>query len=176
MVLGQMSRAFHYRDKTTWIKLYKTYVRCHLEYSVQAWNPWLQADKNLLEAVQKRAVRMVSGLEGKEYHDRLREVGLTTLEERRVRGDMIETWKILNGKEDVSPATWFRMASEGGQTTRLGSHPLNLYKPQYAKSEIRTNFFSQRVTDKWNSLPDNLKLLKLLRKDTTNSRMNCSDF
>ena len=74
-----------------------------------------------------------------------------------MRGDMIETWKILNGKEDVSPATWFRMASEGGQTTRLGSHPLNLYKPQYAKSEIRTNFFSQRVTDKWNSLPDNLK-------------------
>ena len=130
MVLGQMSRAFHYRDKITWIKLYKTYVRCHLEYSVQAWNPWLQADKNLLEAVQKRAVRMVSGLEGKEYHDRLREVGLTTLEERRVRGDMIETWKILNGKEDVSPATWFRMASEGDQTTRLGSHRLNLYKPQ----------------------------------------------
>ena len=38
-VLGQMVRAFHYRDKQTWIKLYKTYVRCHLEYSIQAWSP-----------------------------------------------------------------------------------------------------------------------------------------
>ena len=38
-VLGQMSRAFHYRDKYTWIRLYKTYIRCHLEYSVQAWCP-----------------------------------------------------------------------------------------------------------------------------------------
>ena len=38
-ILGQMMRAFHYRDKYTWIRLYKTYVRCHLEYSVQAWNP-----------------------------------------------------------------------------------------------------------------------------------------
>ena len=88
-VLGQMARAFHYRDKDTWIKLYKTYVRCHQEYAVQAWSPWTQADKELLEAVQKRAVRMVSGLRGKEYEDRLKEVGLTTLEARRQRGDMI---------------------------------------------------------------------------------------
>jgi hypothetical protein len=47
-VLGQMARAFHYRDKITWVNLYKTYVRCHLEYAVQAWCPWTQGDKDLL--------------------------------------------------------------------------------------------------------------------------------
>ena len=156
-VLGQMARAFHYRDKVTWIRLYKTYVRCHLEYAVQAWNPWLEKDKDLLEAVQRRAVRMVSGLEGKDYLDRLKEVGLTTLEARRERGDMIETWKILTEKENVNPASWFRMANEGEQTTRLASHPLNIYQPQWARLDMRTHFFSVRVCQKWNSLPDHIK-------------------
>ena len=119
-------------------------VRCHLEYAVQAWNPWLQKDKDLLEAVQRRAVRMVSGLEGKDYLDRLKEVGLTTLEARRERGDMIETWKILTGKENVNPASWFQMASEGDQTTRQASHPLNLYRPQWARLDMRNNYFSAR--------------------------------
>ena len=71
-VLGQMVRAFHYRDRQTWIKLYKTFVRCHLEYSVQAWSPWTEKDKNILEAVQKRAIRMVSGLDGKTYEEKLK--------------------------------------------------------------------------------------------------------
>ena len=161
-VLGQMARAFHYRDKVTWIKLYKTYVRCHLEYAVQAWSPWTQADKDLLEAVQKRAVRMVSGLQGKEYKDRLEELGLTTLEDRRVRGDMIEVWKILHGKEDVLPGTWFSMASEGAtHITRQAGHPLNILRPR-AKLEIRSNFFSVRCCEKWNSLSTDIKDAKTL--------------
>ena len=49
---------------------------------------------------------MVSGLEGKSYEDRLQECGLTSLEDRRQRGDMIEVWKILRGQEDVDPRTW----------------------------------------------------------------------
>ena len=156
-VLGQMARAFHYRDKITWIRLYKTYVRCHLEYAVQAWAPWTQADKELLESVQKRAVRMVSGLQGKEYEDRLREVGLTTLEERRNRGDMIEVWKILHGKEDVDPGTWFNMAATGAtHVTRQAGHSLNIVKPR-ARLELRSNFFSVRSCENWNSLPSGIK-------------------
>jgi len=70
-VLGQMSRSFHYRDRFTWIKLYKVYVRPHLEYAVQAWSPWTQEDINLLENVQRRALRMTSGLAGETYEERL---------------------------------------------------------------------------------------------------------
>ena len=61
-VLGQVSRAVKYRDKRTFVQLYKVYVRPHLEYCIQAWSPYTQADKDKLEQVQRRAVNMVRGL------------------------------------------------------------------------------------------------------------------
>ena len=156
-VLGQMSRAIHFRDRSTWIKLYKTYVRCHLEYCIQAWSPWTQTDKDLLEKVQMRAVRMVSGLEGKTYEERLSECGLTTLEDRRMRGDMIEVFKILHGLEDVEKSTWFKMAMEGASyTTRNTGHPLNITKPR-CNLDLRKQFFSVRCCDPWNKLPNYVK-------------------
>jgi hypothetical protein len=87
-VLGQISRAFHYRDRHIFVRLYKQYVRPHLEFAVQAWSPWTEADKECLEKVQRRAVSMVSGLQEQEYEDRLKELGLTSLAERRHRADM----------------------------------------------------------------------------------------
>ena len=169
-VLGQMARAFHYRDRYTWIKLYKTYVRCHLEFSIQAWNPWTETDKDLLENVQRRVIRMVSGLQGRTYEERLKECGLTTLEERRKRGDMIETWKILHNIEDVDKSTWFTMAADGAaHRTRLAGHALNIVKPRY-NLELRKNFFSVRVCDAWNSLPYRIRESK-----TINSFKNLYD-
>ena len=90
-VLGQISRAVSYRDKKTFVQLYKVYVRPHLEYCIQAWSPYWKADKEKLERVQRRAVNMVAGLKGKTYEDKLKEVGLTSLENRRNRGDMIQS-------------------------------------------------------------------------------------
>ena len=63
-VLGQISRSFHYRDKNVFMKFYKSHVRSHLMFSVPAWSPMTEADKLVLENVQKRAGRMVSGLSG----------------------------------------------------------------------------------------------------------------
>ena len=161
-VLGQMSRAIHFRDRFTWIRLYKTYVRCHLEYCIQAWCPWTQANKDLLEKVQMRAVRMVSGLEGKTYEERLKECGLTTLEDRRKRGDMIEVFKILHGLEDVESSTWFRMTmEEASHNTRMAGHPLNINKPR-CNLDLRKHFFSVRCCDSWNNLPNNIRECKTL--------------
>ena len=86
-VLGRISRAVQYRDKRTFVQLYKVYVRPHLEYCIQAWSPYHQAHKDKLEKVQRRAVNIVAGLKGRTYEQKLVEVGLTTLKERRVRGD-----------------------------------------------------------------------------------------
>ena len=61
-VLGQITWAFHYRDKEVYLGLHRQYIRPHLEFSVQAWAPLCQKDRDLLENVQKRAVRMISGL------------------------------------------------------------------------------------------------------------------
>ena len=93
-VLGMLSKNFTFRDRYHFIKLYKQRVRCHLEYAVQVWNPWLAQDIENIESVQKRAIRMCRGLSGT-YEEKLKAVGLTTLCERRVRGDMIQTYTIL---------------------------------------------------------------------------------
>ena len=151
-VLGQISRGITYRDKDTFLKLYKTYVRPHLEYCQAAWAPWLEGDKRVLEKVQERAMRMISNLKGRSYQDRLKEVGITTLEERRRRGDMIAAYRILTGKDLVSPDKWFQMARQTG--TRQSTGYLSLEKPGLGKLEFRRNQFSQRVSGDWNSLPD----------------------
>lgn len=156
-VLGQMKRAFTYRDKTTWVKLYKVYVRPHLEYCVQAWSPYLEKDRELLEAVQKRAVRMIKGLKGKTYEERLQECNLTSLTARRQRGDLLEVWKILNGKDDLDAKKMFRFAASGAvRDTRMTTNPLNLEHRKF-RLDVRKHFFSVRTTKTWNALPDNVR-------------------
>jgi ribonuclease P/MRP protein subunit RPP40 len=104
-VLGQISNAFHYRDRYTFVSLYKQYVRPHLEFAVQAWNPWTQQDKDILEKVHRRAVAVVSGLRGVTYEERLEELEMTTLEERRHRAHMLQVFMILTEKDNVDKST-----------------------------------------------------------------------
>ena len=63
VVLGMLTKAFHYRDRHVYINLYKQYVRPHLEFCVPAWSPWTQAD---IEQIHQRAVLLVSGLRSQE--------------------------------------------------------------------------------------------------------------
>jgi hypothetical protein len=161
-VLGQISRAFHYRDRWTFVRLYKLYVRPHLEFAVAAWSPWTAADKECLERVQKRAIKMVSGLGDMSYEDRLKELKLTTLEARRAEMDLVETYKILSGNSDVDPEIWFKLASTAaaaGPVTIQAANPLNI-KQQPARLELRRNFFSVRVCEAWNKLPSEVKRSK----------------
>ena len=60
-ILGQILRAFTFRDKVHFVRLFTRRVRCHLEYAVQSWNPWLEKDIEVLESVQRRAVRFLRG-------------------------------------------------------------------------------------------------------------------
>ena len=155
IILGSISRAFHYRDRYVFVNLYKTYVRPHLEFCTAAWSPWTEADSNCLELVQKRAVRMISGLTGKTYMEKLIELKLLSLEERRERADMIQTFKIIHGFSDVNPETWFRKINHN-RVTRMANDPLNL-EIQTSRTSIRNNFFSLRVPRKWNSIPQEVK-------------------
>jgi hypothetical protein len=158
-VLSQITRAFHYRDRHVFVRLYIQYVRPHLEFAVPAWSPWLESDKEVLEKVQMRAVKMVSGLQATTYEARLKELGLTTLEERRHQADMVQTYKIVTGKDMVKSETWFTSVTESGRPTRSAADPLNL-RPQTSRLEIRRQFFSQRVIENWNKIPASLKQAK----------------
>ena len=89
------------KEKELIIPLYKTIVRPHLEYCIQAWRPYRKKDIDMLERVQRRATKMIPKLRNISYEMRLKECGLTTLETRRLRGDQIEVFKILNGYENI---------------------------------------------------------------------------
>jgi len=87
--LMQLIRYFHYRDRNHFIRLYKTYVRPHLEFAVTAWAPWTATDANLLESVQEKAVRNTSGLKGNTYEEKCIELGLETLAKRALPFELL---------------------------------------------------------------------------------------
>ena len=149
-----MSRSFHYRNKSTWIKLYKTYVCPHLEYAAACWNPWTKKDIETLENVQRRAVKMCTNVKANEYKDKLQELILESLEQRRKKFDLIQTWKILHRHDNVKEETWFQRAYEGA--TRNTSSKMNL-KSKEGKLDIRRNFYTIRVEKMWNKLPEHVK-------------------
>ena len=154
--LNQISKSFHFRDRHVFIMLYKQFVRVHLEFSVPSWSPWSTADKEVLEKVQKRAIKMVSGLTSRVYEERLLELNMLTLEQRRTRYDMIETFKILRGFTNVDSSTWFTRININARHTRNNAGLLNLERRE-GRSALRRNFFSCRVPPTWNSIPDNVK-------------------
>ena len=104
--LGMIRRSITCKSKDIIVRLYKALVRPKLEYCVQVWRPYLRRDIDNLEKVQHRATKMITECRGLNYERRLSMTGLTTLEDRRIRGDMIETFKILNGIDKVNYTTF----------------------------------------------------------------------
>jgi hypothetical protein len=92
-VLKQITKCFHYRDKNTFLKLYKRYVRPHLEFASPAWSPWQTGDIATIEKVREKALKMTSGVRGESYEERCREAGLETLEARRKTQDITQVFK-----------------------------------------------------------------------------------
>ena len=163
--LGQIQRAFHYRKKTTLVPLFKTFIRPKLEFAAAAWNPWTEQDKKQLEKVQERMIRMLSDVRGETYEERLRDAGLTTLEERRKRGDAIETFKTLKGMNGVNEEKWFKRESDDSRATRRNTEITeegerrrsDILMVEAARLDIRRNFFNIRAAKAWNDIPEEVK-------------------
>ena len=126
--------------------LYCSLVRPHLEYAVQCWSPHFRKDIDELEKVQRRMTKLVL-----EFTERYNQLELTSLEKRRERGDLIETYKILNGMENIDSGIFFELNSN---PTR--SNMCKLQKRGHWRTTTRANSFSVRVVNTWNSLPEDV--------------------
>ena len=148
-VLDMIKRNIKWKSTEVIVRLYKALVRPRIEYCVQAWNPNLEKDKTLLERVQRRATRMIEGFGNLSYEERLRKTGLTSLEERRIRGDLIETFKMVKDLNNVNYTKFFHLSANN----KTRGNSLKLEKKQ-CNNNIRQSFFSQRIVNEWNKLPE----------------------
>jgi len=135
--------------------LYKSYIRPHLEYCVQSWSPNLIKDITCLEQIQRRAATLVHGLRKCTYQERLAFLGLTTLKTRRLRGDLIETYKILTHKEHTDPNQFFKLCDSGHNLRGHSYETIYPGKPN-ARLNVRKHFLSHRVIEHWNQLPQHV--------------------
>ena len=161
-MVGMIKRTFSYMDEEMFKYLYPSLVRSQMEYAVQAWSPSLKKDIDLLEKVQQRATKLVPSLKDKPYEERKQALNLTSLEERRVRGDLIEVFKIIHGFENINRKQFFKLVSEVSPHETRG-HPWKIHTPQ-TRLVSRRNYFDIRIIDKWNGLP-----AEIVRKQSISS-------
>ena len=152
-VVGNIRRSFDYLSLETFTLLFKSMVRPILEYGHCVWKPDEEKQKGLcrtLENVQKRATKLLGEIKDLSYPERLRKLKLPSLEHRRKRGDAIEVYKYLHGKYNVQSPT---LELNKDAITRGNSMKLTKTRPRL---NIRGNYFSTRVVNLWNSLPDSV--------------------
>ena len=147
-MLGLIRATFTCLDTTTMPRLFTTMVRPHLEYGNVIWHPRFRRDSLEIEKIQRRATKLILELKHLPYDKRLRALRLPSLQHRRRRGDMMQTFKILHEIDRIDSKIFFELNT--GQSTR--GHSQKLVK-KHARLGIRQSVFSQRVVNDWNSLP-----------------------
>ena len=102
--------------KASFKYLFPALVRPHLEYADAVWSPNTKKDIEIIENVQKRAMKLIPSLRYMDYTNWLKKLKMSTLKYRRLRGDMIEVCKIINGIYDHNVVTGFFELSDVEQT------------------------------------------------------------
>jgi sulfur relay (sulfurtransferase) DsrC/TusE family protein len=171
--LSKLKRTFRHWNVMSFRILYCTYVRPKLEYCSSVWNPYNIENIEAIEMVQKNATKMIPQIRSMHYEDRLKAVGITTLFDRRLRGDLIQFYKIQNGLNLVS---WIEPIKERpalkafGPASSLRGSNHAIERQIVRNCEPRHWFLCNRFAPYWNALP-----AWVVNSITTNSFKNNLD-
>jgi len=144
-ILGCIKRSVGSRLREGILPLCSALVRAHLESCIQLWSPQCNKDMDVLERVQRRAMKMIRGLEHLSYADRLRQLGLFSLEKRRLRGQLRAAFQYLKRPTGRMQADFSQGCVVIGQGCKLQAGRFRLH--------IRKKFFTMRVVRHWTRLP-----------------------
>ena len=159
-ILGMINRSFERLNPTIFLVLYTAFVRPHLEYAQSVWSPKLRKYVNLIEGVQRRATRLVPICKDMSYEERLRFLGLPTLEFRRLFCDMVQVYKHIHYYD--------KSTLPNKLTTRTRPNRRHKYEltPNFGKDGFRgaqTNSFFYRSILYWNRLPNHVVEAKTVK-------------
>ena len=155
-MLGAIRHTFKYLDIDSFVLLYKSLIRPHLEYATVIWDPKTKRDKDMVERVQRRATKLVPSISHLPYSQRLRALGLPTLLFRRKRADIILLYKITHGLVTCRTSNHCNLCSRAMLTPSLATSTRgHSYKYQIQCSKgPRANFYPARVIPMWNKLSE----------------------
>ena len=162
---GLIVRSITYKSKEIMVPLFKTLVRPHLEYAQAVWSPYKRKYINQLESIQRHFTKYIIGMYNLSYEDRMKSLHLPSLEYRRLRGDLIEVFKICHNLYD--PVTTKSLIKFNVTNTR--SHNYKLLKPRVNSTQF-LSFFTNRVINVWNNLPQ-----ATVNAGSVNAFKNCVD-
>ena len=163
---GMMMRNISTKNKTIMVPLFKAIIRPVMEYGNAVWCPYKKKDIKKIEDVQRDYTRRIKGMYGLDYTERLSKLKLPSLEFRRLRGDLIEVYKIIHNIYD--PLTTHSLLTiDSSSCTR--SNGFKLTKPSFNTKPYK-HFFTNRIVNDWNSLPN-----QVVSADSLNSFKNKID-
>ena len=153
-ILGSLRHSFKYIDEASFTTLYKSLIRPHLEYATVIWAPHTKRLKDAIEQVQRRATRLVLGMTGLNYSERLKKLSLPTLDYRRQRADQLQIFKLAKKIDKITtdkPCLHCgKVMLQPSLATTTRGHQ---YKYQVQRAEgIRRHFLTTRTIEAWNKL------------------------
>ena len=151
--MGLIRRSFTYLDGNTFKQLFKALVRPHLEYSNSVWHPRTKKIKDQLENVLRRGTKCINDIGDLSYEDRLKSLNLPCQCYRKIRGDVIEAYKMTHNKYDSNLPMPVSSPPDSNRSTR---GKFKMFKFHTQKRPARS-FFKNRVINFWNKLPNDVK-------------------